>query len=149
VYPIPDIKGNLSLMAGSKYFTLLDIASACWHIPVHPDDKDKTGFITPFGSFIMDGILIFSDTVQEHARRMRMVFERIREANFKLNLDKCTFAASKVAYLGHVVNASGVTPDMSKVTAIRKFPLPGSVRNVPTFLRLTGYYRFLVRILQL
>jgi hypothetical protein len=28
VYPIPDIKGNLSLMAGSKYFTLLDIESA-------------------------------------------------------------------------------------------------------------------------
>ena len=51
VYPIPDIKGNLSLMAGSRYFTLLDTESAYWHIPIHPDDKDKTGFITPFGSF--------------------------------------------------------------------------------------------------
>jgi hypothetical protein len=51
VYPIPDIKGNLSLMAGSRYFTLLDIGSTYWHIPIHPDDKDKTGFITPFGSF--------------------------------------------------------------------------------------------------
>ena len=51
VYPIPDIKSNLSLMAGSRYFTLLDIESAYWHIPIHPDDKDKTGFVTPFGSF--------------------------------------------------------------------------------------------------
>jgi hypothetical protein len=51
VYPIPDIKNNLSLMAGSRYFTLLDIESAYWHIPVHPKDKDKTGFVTPFGSF--------------------------------------------------------------------------------------------------
>jgi hypothetical protein len=51
VYPIPDIKGNLSLMAGSRYFTLLDIESAYWHIPIHTDDKGKTGFVTPFGSF--------------------------------------------------------------------------------------------------
>lgn len=51
VYPIPDIKGSLSLMAGSRYFTLLDVKSAYWHIPVHPDDKDKTGFLMPFGSF--------------------------------------------------------------------------------------------------
>jgi hypothetical protein len=51
VYPLPDIKSNLSLMAGSPYFTLPDIVSAYWHIPVHPDDKDKTGFVTSFGSF--------------------------------------------------------------------------------------------------
>ena len=131
VYPIPDIKSNLSLMAGSRYFTLLDIESAYWHIPIHPDDKDKTGFVTPFGSFryerlayglagapstfqkIMDvtlmglkyiyalvylDILIFSNTIQEHARRIRMVLDRIREAKFKLNLDKCTFAAREVAF---------------------------------------------------
>jgi hypothetical protein len=30
-------------------------------------------------------ILIFSDTIKEHARRTRMVFKRNREANFKLN----------------------------------------------------------------
>ena len=42
VYPIPDIKVNLSLMAGSRYFTLLDIESAYWHIPIHPADKVKT-----------------------------------------------------------------------------------------------------------
>jgi hypothetical protein len=179
VYPIPDIKGNLSLMAGSQYFTLLDIESAYWHIPIQPDDKDKTGFITPFGSFryerlayglagapstfqkimdatlmglkdiyalvYLDDILIFSDTIQEYARRMRMVFERIREANFKLNLGKCTFAAREVAYLGHVVNASGVTPDMNKVAGIKKFHLPRNVRDVRAFLGLAGYDRSLIK----
>jgi hypothetical protein len=51
VYPIPDINGNLSLMAGSRNFKLLDIESAYWHIPIHPDDKNKTVFVAPFGSF--------------------------------------------------------------------------------------------------
>jgi len=70
----------------------------------------------------LDGILIFSATEPEHARRMRLVFERIREANFKLGVSKCVFAATKVSYLGHVLSKDGVSPDQSKVTAIWKFP---------------------------
>ena len=35
VYPIPDIKNNLSLMAGSKYFTLHDTI----HIGTYPLGK--------------------------------------------------------------------------------------------------------------
>jgi hypothetical protein len=59
----------------------------------------------------LDDILIFSDTIEEHARRVRMFFERIWEANFQLNLGKCTFTAHKVVYLGNVVSASSVSPD--------------------------------------
>jgi hypothetical protein len=47
VYPMPDIKSNLSLMAGSRYFTLLDIENAYWNIHIKEEDRDKTGFVTP------------------------------------------------------------------------------------------------------
>ena len=67
--------------------------------------------------------------------------DRIQEAKFKLNLDKCTFAAREVAYLGHLVSANGVSPDASKVKAIKSFPLPRNVRDVTAFLGLSGYYR--------
>jgi hypothetical protein len=39
VYPIPDIKSNHSLMAGSKYFTLLDMEN-----PIRDEDKEKSVF---------------------------------------------------------------------------------------------------------
>jgi hypothetical protein len=51
VYPVPDIKSNLSLMAGSKYLTVLEIENAYWNIHIKDEDKDKTGFVSPFGSF--------------------------------------------------------------------------------------------------
>jgi len=98
-----------------------------------------------FALVYLDDILIFSDTIQEHARRIGTVFERIREANFKLNLEKCTFAAHEVAYLSHIVSASGVSPDMSKVKAIKTFPLPRNVRDVRSFLGLAGYYRSFIK----
>jgi hypothetical protein len=179
VYPIPDIKSNLSLMAGSRYFTLLDIENAYWNIPIREEDKDKTGFVTPFGSFryermafglsgapstfqlVMDAILIgfkdvevlvylddlllFSETIEDHARRMRLIFDRVREANFKLSVAKCTFAVPEVVYLGHVVNKNGVAPDPSKVTAIKGFPRPKTVRDIRAFLGLSGYYRAFIK----
>jgi hypothetical protein len=51
VYPIPDTKDNLSLMAGSRYFTLINIENAYWNISIKMEDRDKTGFVTSFGSF--------------------------------------------------------------------------------------------------
>ena len=86
----------------------------------------------------LDDILIFSAIIPEHARRMRLVFERIGEANFKLGIAKCVFAAPKVSYLGHILSKDGVSPDQSKVTAIWNFPRPKTVRDVRAFLGLSG-----------
>ena len=38
-------------MAGSKYFTSLDVVSAFWQVPVAECDVHKTGFCTPFGKY--------------------------------------------------------------------------------------------------
>jgi hypothetical protein len=69
-----------------------------------------------------------------------MVLNRIRKAKFKLNLEKCMSAAREVAYLWHLVSANGVSPDASKVKAIKSFPLPRNVPDVRAFLGLAGYY---------
>ena len=37
-----------------------------------------------YGLVYLDDILIISNTIQEHTRRIRMVLGRIREAKFKL-----------------------------------------------------------------
>jgi hypothetical protein len=70
-----------------------------------------------------------------------MVLDRIREDKFKLNLGKCTFAAREVAFLGHLVSAKGVSPDASKVRAVKTFPLPSNFRDVRSFSGLASYYR--------
>jgi hypothetical protein len=88
-----------------------------------------------------DNFLIFSNTIEEHNHRLRMVFDRIREANFKLNLEKCTFAANEMSHLGHILSSSRVLPDASKVKAIKTVLLPRNVRYAKSFLELAGYYR--------
>jgi len=43
--------------------------------------------------------------------------------------------------LGHRITDEGVKPDPQKIQCVQKFPVPNNVREVKTFLGLSGYYR--------
>jgi hypothetical protein len=48
---IPRIDDLLDAVAGSSYFTLLDLTSSYRHILIFEEDRPKTAFRTPFGHF--------------------------------------------------------------------------------------------------
>ncbi len=50
-YPLPRIDDLLDKLGKSKYFTLLDLASGYWQIPLDPKDAHKTTFRTSRGLF--------------------------------------------------------------------------------------------------
>jgi hypothetical protein len=58
---------------------------------------------------------------------------------------KCTFGTTVVAYLGHVISASGVAMDGDKVEAVASWPQPASARGLRGFLGLAGYYRRFIK----
>jgi len=49
----------------------------------------------------MNDLLYFSKTIEEQAKLLQQVFDRIREAKFTLNLDKSHFSGKEVEYLVH------------------------------------------------
>ncbi|UYV61247.1 hypothetical protein LAZ67_1004099 [Cordylochernes scorpioides] len=49
VYPLPRIDNALDSLAGSSYFSTMDLRSGYWQIEVDEKDREKTAFITPDG----------------------------------------------------------------------------------------------------
>jgi hypothetical protein len=74
-----------------------------------------------------------------------MVLCKLRGVNLKLNLNKCSFAAKSITFLGHVDSKDGTKPDLGKIEAVLHFPQPGTITNVKSFLGLTGYSRKYVK----
>ena len=50
-YPMPIIEECVDALAGSRYFSTLDLASGFYQIEVAEEDRDKTAFLTKYGLF--------------------------------------------------------------------------------------------------
>jgi hypothetical protein len=98
-------------------------------------------FLRRFVLVFFDDILIYSKTWADHLRHLRTVLDKLRCHQLFVKHTKCSFGASSIAYLGHVISAAGVAMDPAKVQAIHDWPAPRSPWVVSGFLGLAGYYR--------
>ncbi|XP_044572124.1 uncharacterized protein LOC123257372, partial [Drosophila ananassae] len=89
----------------------------------------------------MDDIIIFSTSLEEHILSIKKVFSKLREANLKLQLDKCEFMKKETEFLGHIITTEGIKPNPQKIEAIQKFPIPKTQKEIKSFLGLCGFYR--------
>ena len=92
----------------------------------------------------MDDILVYSSSMEEHARHLRAVLASETTQAVCKNV-KCEFCQHKVDFLGHVVTDKGVSVDPKKVAAVQEWPRPGSVHDVRNFLGMTNFYRVFIR----
>lgn len=89
----------------------------------------------------IDDVVIFSSSLEEHVERITEIFQRFREANLKLNPQKCHFFKKEILYLGHKCSMDGVKPDLRLVKAVQDFSIPKNLKSLQSFLGLANYYR--------
>ena len=88
---------------------------------------------------VVDDILVWGSTLQEHDKRLEEVLKQVRRSNLKLNKDKCKFRQSEVTYLGHLLTSKGMKPDPSKVNAVTEMPIPTNAKELQRFLGMVTY----------
>ena len=89
----------------------------------------------------LDDILVFSETEAEHIMHLRGVFSRLAKAQLSIKLSKCSFFQTSLKFLGHIISDEGLKPDPDKVAAIKRIPVPKTIKNLQSFLGLANYYR--------
>lgn len=93
----------------------------------------------------LDDIIIYSRSITEHLKHLELVLKRLAQYNLKVNLKKCSFAMSKLLYLGHLVSKEGIQPDPAKIEAVTKLKPPKDVSEVRTLIGLFSYYRRFIK----
>ena len=165
-YPLPRIDELFDQLHGSQVYSKIDLRSGYHQLRVRENDVSKTAFRTRYGHYeflvmpfgltnapaafmdlmnrvfspyldkfvivFIDDILVYSSSSEEHAEHLRTVLQILRECQFWLN---------KVAFLGHVISAEGISVDPQKIEAIVNWKPPMNVFEVRSFLGLAVYYR--------
>ena len=91
--------------------------------------------------YYIDDILIAFKSMSEQREHVQKVLQWLKQSELKLKPSKCSFATTEIEYLGHTLTSVEVRPNDSKVTAVKEYPRPQTVKQVKSFFGLVNFYR--------
>lgn len=94
-----------------------------------------------FTARLLDDILIFSQTREEHVAQVEAVLRTLYRYDFVLQTRKCNWFVGRVSFLGFILDKTGIQPDPKKIHAILQRDYPKNVTDVRSFLNAAGYMR--------
>jgi hypothetical protein len=89
----------------------------------------------------IDDILIYSKNLEDHARHLYIILQRLREHHLYAKFSICEFLLDTVKFLGHTISSDGISADPSKVQEVMDWKPPTSVHQIRSFFCFAGYYR--------
>ena len=89
----------------------------------------------------IDDILIYSATRTAHVSLVRRVLGRLLEHDLYIKGEKCLFFQQSMSFLGYCISTSGVEMESDRISAVRNWLTPTTVKEVQRFLGFANYYR--------
>ena len=105
----------------------------------------------PLGTEIldyMDDILIASKgatSTEDHRAAVRDVLQVLQDYDLFLKPEKCVWESPRVDYLGLILEKGVTCMDPAKITGVRDWPTPTTVKQVRSFLGFCNFYRAFIR----
>lgn len=89
----------------------------------------------------MDDIIVVAKHEEDAIERTRITLEVAAQHGLRINWTKCRFLQTTIEYLGYIVSNGTIKPSTNKTKAVINFPQPKNIKNIQSFLGLTGYFR--------
>ena len=90
--------------------------------PIFQDIKDA--------HVIQDDLIVGGETQEQHDRVLDEVCQKIEKIGMTLNPEKCIISASEIPWWGMIISNNGVSPDPSKVAALKHMTPPATKDEV-------------------
>lgn len=101
----------------------------------------KSGIVLVY----MDDVVVLANDEKEAIQRLKMVLDCASKAGLIINWKKCQFLQRSIEFLGHLVENGTVKPSTRKVSAVQNFPEPKTIKQLQSFLGLTGAFRKFIK----
>lgn len=99
-------------------------------------------FLPYLGRFLdvyLDDIMIYSDTLEEHIRHVKLVIEILKKEKLYLGQDKLQFLLPELKVLGRIIDDNGIRMDPDKVDVLIRWKTPTNQDLLRGFLGAAGY----------
>ena len=79
--------------------------------------------------------------MEEHLQHIRILINRMCQADLKFTKRKCNFLKANVQYPGHYISGQGLEPIPEKLRNLEQMAAPIDLTEIRKFLGCVGYYR--------
>lgn len=93
-----------------------------------------------FRCFYLEDILVFSDSIKQLAKQLRIILKELIRDRLMERGSKCPFFETRVQYFGHIVSQNRIQPVQKKNDAIKTLTTPKTVKKTQRFLGMANYY---------
>ena len=101
-----------------------------------------------YGSLVLcyvDDIIIATDTLEDHIKRLDEVFSLLHQAGLKLKAGKCDLLKKKIIFLGRIIEMGSVSMLPEHTETVTNWKKPINVKQMQCFLGFMNYYRQFVK----
>ncbi len=102
-------------------------------------------FLNDFCQVYLDDILIYSKMRKKHRDHVKLVLNRLREAELQMNIRKCEFDVEETVFLEVIVSELDLRINLSKVTVIISWITSINLKKIQDFVRFVNFYRRFIK----
>ncbi len=102
-------------------------------------------FLNDFCQVYLDDILIYSKTQWEYKQHVKMILDRLLEADLQMNIRKCKFNVKEIVFLEVIVLKQDLCMNFIKVKVIVNWTTSINLKEVQSFVKFVNFYRRFIK----
>ena len=75
-------------------------------------------YFNDFYTTYIDDILIYNENRKKYIRHVRLIFQRLKNINFQINIQKCSFEMTEIKYFDLIIIINKIRMNMKKVIVV-------------------------------
>jgi hypothetical protein len=102
-------------------------------------------YLDEFCTAYLDDILIYSDNELEYEHHVKKVLKQLHGAGLQIDLKKYEFHVTCTKYLGFIISTDSIKVDPDKISVVKNWTSPSTVKGIQSFLRFCNFYWHFIR----
>ncbi len=102
-------------------------------------------YLYQFCQIYLDDIIIYSKILKKHKQHVRLILNRLREADLQMNINKCKFHVQEIIFLELLIFIEELKMNSRKIQAVVKWSTLNNLTQMQFFIDFCNFYRRFIK----
>ncbi len=102
-------------------------------------------YLHQFCQIYLDDIIIYSKILKKHKRHVRLILNKLREADLQININKCKFHVQKTIFLELLISIEELKMNSRKMQAVVDWSTLNNLTQMQFFIDFCNFYRCFIK----